>query len=153
MTPTAAVAFPRVKKGQIQSDADNWFICNIPGCGKSFESRRELSTHRKEPHRIVCPQCGKIFSFMSNFRKHLSSHSTEKPYVCDFPGCSKAFKQASSLKNHRYKHEGRKPYECFCGVKFANRSNLNRHRRKLHGLNTKGAKLNISKEPPKGKSG
>lgn len=43
-------------------------------------------------------------------KKHLVSHSTEKPFQCEV--CPAAFKSLDSYKAHMCKHTGEMPYQC-----------------------------------------
>jgi hypothetical protein len=58
----------------------------------------------------TCPHCGKSFfgrrdaGVLSNFHRHVRSHTDERPYVCQV--CGIAFKTPSNLKRHvRRLHE------------------------------------------------
>lgn len=62
--------------------------------------------------------------------------STDR-YQC--PTCSKAFSRPSSLKIHSYSHTGEKPFRCKfegCGKEFSVRSNMKRHEKGCHGVET-----------------
>jgi len=80
----------------------------------------------------ICPHpdCGKPFRSPSDLRKHLRSHSREKPFVCLHEGCGHAFAQQSHLTTHWRTHTGEKPFACSyegCGRSFAHRG-----ARKIH---------------------
>lgn len=53
--------------------------------------------------------------------------------------CQKAFSRPSSLKIHTYSHTGEKPFKCKydgCGKFFSVRSNMKRHEKGCHGIET-----------------
>lgn len=71
---------------------------------------------------------------------------TTDRYQC--PTCSKAFSRPSSLKIHSYSHTGEKPFRCKfegCGKEFSVRSNMKRHEKGCHGIETSSAGGNSPK--------
>ena len=71
--------------------------------------------------------------------------STDR-YQC--PTCHKAFSRPSSLKIHTYSHTGEKPFKCKfegCGKYFSVRSNMKRHEKGCHGVETSSAGGNSPK--------
>ncbi|KAH3676046.1 hypothetical protein WICMUC_002343 [Wickerhamomyces mucosus] len=47
-----------------------------------------------------CPICGKLLQRPEHVKRHMNSHSSEKPFVCDEPGCGTRFNRNDNLKAH-----------------------------------------------------
>lgn len=59
------------------------------------------------PYICDFPGCGKSFSIPGGLRIHKRAHSGEKPFKCTEPGCNKAFAESSNLAKHvRTLHAG-----------------------------------------------
>lgn len=107
----------------------NFFVCQV--CG--FRSRLHTNVNRHVaiehtkifPH--VCDDCGKGFSSMLEYCKHLNSHLSEGIYLCQY--CEYSTGQIEDLKIHLdFKHSTDLPHKCSdCLMRFGNERELISH--------------------------
>uniref|UniRef100_A0A8D0HBA1 Zinc finger protein 639 n=1 Tax=Sphenodon punctatus TaxID=8508 RepID=A0A8D0HBA1_SPHPU len=107
----------------------NFFVCQV--CG--FRSRLHTNVNRHVaiehtkifPH--VCDDCGKGFSSMLEYCKHLNSHLSEGIYLCQY--CEYSTGQIEDLKTHLdFRHSTDLPHKCTdCLMRFRNEKDLLGH--------------------------
>jgi len=96
---------------------------------KSVASETEIHTGQWKPHQ--CQICSKGFTFLSNLKRHMLSHSGMKPYQCNV--CSKGFTRKHDLQRHMHIHSEEKSHQChMCPKKFARNDHLRNHHVRKH---------------------
>ena len=79
-----------------------------------------------------CETCGTSFVSGIHLRRHQKSvHKPVREFVCNI--CSAPFKRLSELKRHIILHTSEKPFECkLCGETFKHREAGRRHSKATH---------------------
>lgn len=114
-------------------------------CDKAFATRDRLQQHQLSHARtelrkahpgdvtacvvvkpLVCSECGKCCDGNIKLKRHMRTHSEERPHKCKH--CPKAFKTRGNLNLHLERHAGVKNHECdVCGKAFIAAKELHAH--------------------------
>jgi hypothetical protein len=107
------------------------FKCEVEGCGESFLWRTSLLHHKGKVHdgvKYACPLCGKSFNSKQNMTAHIKHvHQKVKPNKC--PKCGVLFECQGSLTRHiKDVHDKVRAFNC----ELCNKSFKRGPARKLH---------------------
>ncbi|KAJ8405753.1 hypothetical protein AAFF_G00311900 [Aldrovandia affinis] len=96
-------------------------------------SSNKLILRDKEPKLHKCKYCDYETAEQGLLNRHLLAvHSKNFAHVC--VECAKGFRHPSELKKHMRTHTGEKPYQCqHCEFRCADQSNLKTHIKSKHG--------------------
>lgn len=102
------------------------FVC--PACGKLFQYRLNLLTHKKHrgKQQHSCTQCGLRFCLKGDLLRHRASHAAEGLHPCG--ACGLLFRRKRHLLAHKAEHAGDSPHRCgTCGVACGGEAELAAH--------------------------
>ncbi|KAI1285528.1 Transcription factor Sp9 [Halotydeus destructor] len=79
------------------------YVCDVPGCDKSYTKHSHLVRHKVETHKMQKPE-PKQRGAGTNFIPPPPINLVDRPYVCDYPGCRWSFKRQYHLDRHYMTH-------------------------------------------------
>ncbi|KAI9748643.1 MAG: hypothetical protein M4579_007161, partial [Chaenotheca gracillima] len=76
----------------------------MPGVVRRARSATVMECpYPQKSHSCPIPSCGRLFKRLEHLKRHVRTHTQERPYVC--PHCNKAFSRSDNLAQHRRTHE------------------------------------------------
>nr|CAD7417583.1 unnamed protein product [Timema poppensis] len=105
------------------------YMCEL--CGKKFVSLENLGVHKYShlDHAIMkmkCQFCERKFATRQRLKKHVRTHSGERPHLCEV--CCRGFSSKSHLERHKLTHTEEKRFYCnYCNYSFIQKGNFKLH--------------------------
>ena len=101
----------------ILNDNTKAYQCLQPDCGKIFRFKSEMKRHivvhlKQRPYTCSFPECNKTFKRSDALNNHSKVHTLQISYTCDLPGCNAEYSTKSALSYHLLRHEGKKTFRC-----------------------------------------
>ncbi|XP_022085600.1 zinc finger protein 91-like [Acanthaster planci] len=123
---------------QLHAKAEDTVI-KCPSCPETFEDRYSFKNHHKihvmqrYTRDVQCEVCQKVVKGPVTLKRHMRTHTKEKPYPCRI-GCNSFFSSTSYRLSHEQLHctAGPDLLCTYCGKVFENRARLITHERREH---------------------
>ncbi|KAH3866840.1 hypothetical protein DPMN_029963 [Dreissena polymorpha] len=120
----------------MQLHSGSTYMCDVPGCGKTFSGKNSLQRHTRShtDSTNVCSQCGKVFTTTYWLNKHENEIHQGKAskYSCKL--CAKPCQSRYALQQHISSHSDEKNNVCvICSKSYKTPLSLRMHKCYLPG--------------------
>merc|ERR1719166_511169 len=114
-------------------DVSNGFVKNGTSLPYIIETNKSGSRKRSSKILPECAICGKKFVCVTTMKRHLVTHTGERPFNCKI--CGKQYTQKGNLRVHERTHRNDRPFECnICHQKFFRKEPMQKHQWRQHGI-------------------
>ena len=112
-------------------------VADVSLAGASEAAVQNMGATTK--HNCTWPGCSFVTTRRGHLRRHILTHTGERPHVCPAPGCGYTATQSAHLKTHLLTHSGQatKQHACTapgCRYRTNRKEHLTRHIRLQHGV-------------------
>ncbi|TRY67378.1 hypothetical protein TCAL_05497 [Tigriopus californicus] len=115
------------------NEVSNGFVKDGKMLPYVFEANESGTRKRSSKILPVCGVCGKRFVCVTTMKRHLVTHTGEKPFACKI--CGKQYTQKGNLRVHERTHRNDRPFECnICHQKFYRKEPMQKHQWRQHGV-------------------
>jgi len=114
-------------------DVSNGFVKNGTSLPYIIETNKSGSRKRSSKILPECAICGKKFVCVTTMKRHLVTHTGERPFNCKI--CGKQYTQKGNLRVHERTHNNYRPFECnICHQRFYRKEPMQKHQWRQHGI-------------------
>jgi len=111
----------------------NGFVKNGSSLPYVYETNDSGNRKRSSKMIPICGICGKKFVCVTTMKRHLVTHTGEKPFSCKV--CGKQYTQKGNLRVHERTHANHRPFECnICKQKFYRKEPMQKHQWRQHAI-------------------
>ena len=125
--PKEVTSRQSLRKHEARHLNENLYKCKF--CKLSFQTESTLVSHVRTSHGksapYICEVCGLSFNAAQQLRRHITLHTGEKKYECNY--CEKTFRRSERCKIHERTQHQRLTCDK-CDLIFSNRKQLRKHR-------------------------
>ena len=105
---------------------------------------RDIRADRTRKFKCQWVGCNYESTGSGHMKRHMRTHTGERPYVCTWPGCAYSASQSGHLVQHMRSHTGERPFKCpvaGCDYAASRSGHLKRHM-KVHERGDKTGRTN-----------
>ncbi|XP_063632128.1 zinc finger protein 99-like [Cydia splendana] len=108
------------------------FACDH--CDRSYDNRKSWREHNRRAHLKIskhkCDICDRMFYLPCQLKEHMTTHTGERNFRCEY--CGKSYPRLRALRLHMKSHSDNK-YRCgICEATFTQNVSLRNHVKKQH---------------------